>query len=380
MLDILKNIETPAYVADIARIRENMAVARRIKKEAGVSLVLATKAFSMFSVFPFMKDSLDGTTASGLYEARLGATHFGKDVHTYSPAFREEDLKACLEYSNHIYFNSVGQLLRFAPMARALRPDVMIGLRVNPGLSLVKNSTLYDPSSPTSRFGVHFDELNDEALATADILHFHNLCENMAEDSVALINHIADKFGSALAHVKHVNLGGGHYITHKDYKVDLLISALKDFQERFHIHATLEPGAALVYDTGYLVGRVMDVIERKNISQAILDTSASTHMPDVLEVPYRPHILNSGENGEKAHTYILGGNTCMTGDIIGTYSFDEPLKVGQTIIFTDMMQYSFVKNTNFNGVPLPDLGLLHEDGSYELIKRFGYSDFENRLS
>ena len=382
-LETLQSIKTPAYVADIAAIKRNMAVAARIKLEAHVKILLATKAFSMFSVFTFMKDALDGTTASGLYEARLGATHFGagegKDVHTYAPAFTEEDLHACLEYSNHIYFNSISQLNRFSKLVRQERDDAKIGLRVNPGLSLVKNSALYDPSSPCSRFGVQPAELSDDVLAQIDILHFHNLCENMAEDSAALIAHISKNFAHALHSVAEVNLGGGHYITHANYDVDRLIKSLKEFQQAFDIQVTLEPGGALVYNGGYLVSTVLDIIENdKKI--AIIDASASTHMPDVLEVPYRPLILDSAEAGVKTHTYLLGGNTCMTGDVIGEYSFNAPLSIGDKLIFTDMMQYSFVKNTTFNGVPLPDLGILHEDGRYELVKRFGYEDFEMRLS
>jgi carboxynorspermidine decarboxylase len=376
----LNTIQTPAYVADIAAIKRNMGVVERIRREAGVQILLATKAFSMFSVFPYMREYLDGTTASGAYEARLGATHFGKEVHTYSPAFTEKDLLETLQYSNHIYFNSINQLEKFSKVALEQRPDAKIGLRVNPGLSLVKNSELYDPSSPCSRFGISGEELNPSILKNIDILHFHNLCENMAEDSCALIDHISKKFGEALKQVKRVNLGGGHYINHPDYNISKLINSLSKFKQDFDIEVTLEPGGALVYNAGYLVSKVMDIFTRGSMTHAIIDGSASTHMPDVLEVPYRPHIIDSGIPQEKAHTYLLGGNTCMTGDVIGEYSFDAPLEIGQTLIFTDMMQYSFVKNTTFNGVPLPDLGILHEDGRFELVKRFGYKDFENRLS
>ncbi|MBX2833837.1 MAG: carboxynorspermidine decarboxylase, partial [Micavibrio sp.] len=308
----LLTIPAPAYVADIAAIKRNMGIAARIREEAGVKILLATKAFAMPAVFPFMKDYLDGTTASGLYEARLGATHFGKEVHTYSPAFTEKDLLNCLEYSNHIYFNSVSQLMRFAPIVRTKKPDIKIGLRVNPGLSLVKNSELYDPSSPTSRFGIQPDELTDNVLQQIDILHVHNLCENMAKDSLSLITHIAKIMPQALHKISSVNLGGGHYYSHPDYDVPSLITALKNMKETFNVNITLEPGGAHIYDAGYLIGEVMDVFENAN-KQAILSVSASTHMPDVLEVPYRPNIIDSGEAGEKAHTYILGGNTCMTG-------------------------------------------------------------------
>ena len=376
-LEIL-NITTPAYVADIAAIKRNMVTVDHIKKEAGVSIVLATKAFAMPAVFPFMKDHLDGTTASGLYEARLGAENFGKDVHTYCPAYTEENLRDCLKYSDHIYFNSINQLNKFFNFIKEEKPETKIGLRVNPRLSLVKNSDLYNPSSPCSRFGISGEYLDDKVLEKIDILHFHNLCENMAEDSVALIEHISTKFIHAIKKVSHVNLGGGHYINHENYDVSKLINALKKFKQIFDINITLEPGGALVYNAGYLVSSVLDIIQNEK-QIAIIDGSASTHMPDVLEVPYRPDIIGSGTSGEKNHTYLLGGNTCMTGDIIGEYSFDEPLKIGDKLIFTDMMQYSFVKNTTFNGVPLPDLGILHEDGSYELVKRFGYDDFAGRL-
>lgn len=376
-LQPLQDIQTPAYVADITAIRANMAVAADIRAQAGIKVLLATKAFAMPACFAFMRDSLDGTTASGLYEAKLGAEHFGKEVHTYSPAFTPDTLHACLEYSKHIYFNSIPQLKRFAPLVRA--HGASVGLRVNPGLSLVKNSALYDPSSPTSRFGVQPSSLTPEVLALIDTLHIHNLCENMAEDSVRLIRHVAETLGEAVRAVKTVNFGGGHYITHPDYDRAALINALRDFRQRFAVEVILEPGGTLVYEAGYLVGRVLDVFDSAQQRHAILDVSASTHMPDVLEVPYRPHIIGSAAAEEKAHTYLLGGNTCMTGDIIGSYSFDQPLAIGDALIFTDMMQYSFVKNNTFNGVPLPDLALLHEDGRYETLRHFDYSAFADRL-
>ncbi len=383
MLEGLPSIKTPAYVADIAAIRGNLEKAKRIKEEAGVEILLATKAFSMFSVFPIMAEYLDGTTASGLYEARLGATHFGKNVHTYSPAYTEENLRETLKYSSHIYFNSVPQLEKFAPLVRAERKDAVIGLRVNPRLSLVKNSVLYDPSAPCSRFGVQKDELTPEVLKQVDLLHFHNLCENLSEDSVKLINHISSEFGSALDQVAQVNLGGGHFYSHPDYDIDALIAALKKLKATHDVNITLEPGAAHVLNGGYLVSTVLDVIEQGKHKIAIMDASASTHMPDVLEVPYTPEIIGAKikeANTAGENVYILGGNTCMTGDVIGTYQFDAPLAVWQKLVFTDMMQYANVKNTTFNGVPLPDIAILHEDGQYEVIKSFGYEDFEGRLS
>lgn len=386
MLDLMKQlqtIKTPAYVADMSAIRSNLEKARRIKEEAGVEILLATKAFSMFSVFPMMAEYLDGTTASGLYEARLGATHFGKNVHTYSPAYTEENLRETLKYSHHIYFNSVHQLQKFASLVWAAHKDAVVGLRVNPRLSLVKNSILYDPSAPCSRFGVQKEELTPEVLEQVDLLHFHNLCENLSDDSVKLINHVSTEFGFALEHVSKVNLGGGHFYSHPKYDIDALITALKKLKADHSVKITLEPGAAHVLNGGYMVSTVLDVVDQGEYKLAIIDASASTHMPDVLEVPYTPviidaKIMEAASTGE--NVYILGGNTCMTGDVIGTYRFDAPLTVGQKLIFTDMMQYANVKNNTFNGVPLPDIAILHEDGRYEVVKSFGYEDFEERLS
>ncbi|MFP4386451.1 MAG: carboxynorspermidine decarboxylase [Alphaproteobacteria bacterium] len=376
----LNDIQTPAYVADIAAIKANMEKAAYIKAQTGCQILLATKAFAMPAIFPYMKETLDGTTASGPYEARLGAEHFGKQVHTYCPAYTQETINETLRFSDHIYFNSISQLNYFASYVKDKQPAARVGLRANAGLSLVTNSALYDPSSPGSRYGVQREELTDEVINQIDILHIHNLCENMAEDSARLINHIMDKFTHILPEIKGINLGGGHYFTHPDYKTDSLIKALKTLGQRFpNLGVTLEPGGALVYEAGYLVATVLDIFENAN-HHAIIDASASTHMPDVLEVPYTPEIIGAGKPEEKAYTYTLGGNTCMTGDVIGTYSFDSPLEVGQKLIFTDMMQYSFVKNTTFNGVPLPDLGVLHEDQTYELVRRFDYSDFIKRLS
>jgi carboxynorspermidine decarboxylase len=376
----LYDIQTPAYVLDVAALRRNLPVMANIKTRTGVKILLATKAFSQFSAFPFMQDTLDGTTASGLYEARLGADYFQGEVHTYSPAFTEDELREVLGYSHHIYFNSISQLERFAPMVREAGNEHVVGLRVNPRLSLVKNSELYDPSAPRSRFGIQPELLTDEVLAQVDLLHFHNLCENLGQDSAALIDHVMSKFGYALEKVKAVNLGGGHFVTHPDYCIEELCAALMRLRKAYpHLEVVLEPGGAHVLNAGFLVTRVLDVVEG-TINHAHLDTSASTHMPDVLEVPYRPRLIGSGEEGEKAHSYILGGRTCMAGDVIGSYSFDEKLQIGDVLIFEDMAQYAMVKNTNFNGVPLPDIGILHEDGRYELVKRFGYEDFKNRLS
>ena len=375
----LEHITTPAYVADIAALKRNIAKAQQVKQATGCKILLATKAFSMFSVFPVFASALDGTTASGYYEARLGHEHFQGEVHAYCPAFTAEAIEALLPICGHVYFNSLAQLRTYAPLVRANHGDnAVIGLRLNPQLSLVKNSELYDPSSCNSRFGVLADALTSDVLAEIDLLHVHNLCENMAEDSVTLIEHLMRVVPHALDAVRFLNLGGGHYLTHPDYHRDALIKAICTVQQRHNLQVILEPGGALAYDAGYLVATVVDILYDRTPNIAILDTSATCHMPDILEVPYRPNVI--GDTATGAHRYLFTGNTCMSGDIIGEYAFEQPLKAGDKLVFTDMMQYSMVKNTSFNGVPLPDIGILHEDGRYECIKRFGYADFAHKLS
>ncbi len=379
------SIATPAYVIDIGRLRANLAVADRIGREAGAKLLLATKSFAMPAAFPYMRDLLDGTTASGEYEARLAHETFGakdggtpKEVHCYSPAYTDAELTALNGVATHVYFNSACQLARFGERASA--QGHAVGLRINPGYSnATLGGALYDPCAPNSRFGEIPSELGAVDWSSVHTLHAHALCESKHEGSIGLIDHIATHFAAHVARVKAVNFGGGHFINKPGYDVGKLIAALRAFRARFDVEVYLEPGGGLIVDAGYLVSTVVDT-HRNGAHLGILDASASCHMPDVLEVPYRPQIHGAGQPGEKAHTYILGGKTCMTGDVIGEYSFDKPLAPGDRIVFLDMAQYSFVKNNTFNGAPLPDLALLHEDGRYEVVKRFGYQDFAGRLS
>lgn len=370
------DIATPAYVLDMAALRRNLAVAARIKREAGCRMLLATKAWAMPAAFGPMRQVLDGTTASGEYEARMGAEEFGKEVHVYAPAYGPGEVERLVKIAGHIYFNSPSQIARYLPVVKAAGRHV--GIRVNPGYSnATLGGALYDPCAPGSRFGTTRADLDQLPWGDIHTLHAHALCESMADGSAGLIEHVGRELGAYVRRVKAVNFGGGHFINKPGYDVARLIAAIKAFREKFGVEVVLEPGAGLVVDTGYLVSTVLD-IHRNGEAIAILDTSASTHMPDVLEVPYRPQIFGAGEAGAKPHTYILGGKTCMTGDVIGTYSFDQPLKPGDRLVFADMMQYSFVKNTTFNGTPLPDLGIL-EDGRYRLVKRFGYEAFRERL-
>lgn len=370
---------TPAFILDVAALKRNMATATRIKAETGVKILLATKAWAMPEAFAHMRGTLDGTTASGLYEARLGREEFGKEVHVYAPAYSDGELGELTGIADHIYFNTPSQIARYLPVVKAAGKQA--GIRVNPGFSMATlGGDLYNPCAPGSRFGTPVDQLDNLPWEDIHTFHTHALCEATDEGSVGLIEHVTRTFADYLRRVKAVNFGGGHFINKPGYDVGNLITALKTFRSAFpHLEVILEPGAGLVVDTGYLVSTVLDTMRNGPDEIAILDTSASTHMPDVLEVPYRPEIIGAGKPGEKAHTYILGGKTCMTGDVIGTYSFDEPLQPGVRLIFTDMMQYSFVKTTTFNGTPLPDLGVLDEDGSYRVIKRFGYEAFRERL-
>ena len=307
----------------------------------------------------------------------MGREDFGREVHVYAPAYTEPELHGLVGLADHIYFNSPGQLRRYLPLVKAAGRKV--GVRINPGFSnATLGGALYDPCAPGSRFGTVASQLRDIPWADVDILHAHALCESLADGSVGLIRHVATTFAPYIRQVNAVNFGGGHFIGKPGYDIAALISAIKAFRAEFGVEVILEPGAGLVVDTGYLVATVLDLHWNEG-DIAILDASASTHMPDVLEVPYRPEIVGAGKPGEFAHTYSLGGKTCMTGDVIGAYSFAKPLAIGDRLIFTDMMQYSFVKNTTFNGTPLPDLAILDEDGGYRVVKRFGYADFRGRL-
>ena len=370
-------IATPAYVLDVAGLKANIALAARIRREAGCKVLLATKAWAMPAAFSFIRDSLDGTTASGEYEARMGFEEFGKEVHVYAPAYGPGEVERILSYADHIYFNSPGQIARYLPLVK--KAGKKAGIRLNPGYSnATLGGALYDPCAPGSRFGTTHAELDKLPWRDIHILHTHALCESLHDGSVGLIEHVGKTLGPYIRRVKAVNFGGGHFVNKPGYDVSKLIAAVKAFRAEFGVEVILEPGAGLVVDTGWLVATVLDLhVNEKPI--AILDTSASTHMPDVLEVPYTPTIIGAGTAGAKAHTYILGGKTCMTGDVIGEYSFDKPLKPGDRLVFTDMMQYSFVKNTTFNGTPLPDIAMLHEDGRYEVVRSYGYEECRRRL-
>ncbi|MCR9080769.1 MAG: carboxynorspermidine decarboxylase [Hyphomonadaceae bacterium] len=373
----LDTLPTPCFVLDMARLRQNLETARRVRDAARCKILLATKAFALPAVFPMMRDYLDGTTASGEQEARLGADTFGKEVHVYSPAYAPGEVARLSEIAQHIYFNSAVQLAQYGSVARAA--GARIGLRVNPGYSnATLGGDLYDPCAPKSRFGEVAGKLDQIDWSGVDIFHVHALCESRAKGSVGLIEHVADQFAPYLEQVSAVNFGGGHFLNKPDYDVGALIAAIQAFRARFPVEVILEPGGGLVVDTGELHASVID-LHWNDGAIALLDASASTHMPDVLEVPYRPDIVGADEHGVLAHSYRLAGRTCMTGDIIGDYSFDAPLAPGDRVIFEDQMHYSFVKTNTFNGNPLANLAVRHEDGSIELLSDFDYDAFRSRL-
>ncbi|MFN3623392.1 MAG: carboxynorspermidine decarboxylase [Hyphomicrobium sp.] len=376
-LNLPADIKTPAYVLDVAALKRNLATVERIRREAGCKILLATKAWAMPAAFPLMQDPLDGTTASGEHEARLGREEFGKEVHVYAPAYSPGEVERVTAYADHIYFNSPEQIARYGGVAKAA--GAKLGVRINPGYSnATLGGALYDPCAPCSRFGTTKSQIDELPWGEIDVFHAHALCESLADGSVGLIEHVAREFAPYIRKVKAVNFGGGHFINKPGYDVDKLIAAIKAFRAEFGVEVILEPGGGIVVDTGYLVSSVIGL--HWNVQNiAVLDTSASCHMPDVLEVPYTPVIIGAAKPGVHPHMYVLGGKTCMTGDVIGEYSFPEPLQVGSRVVFTDMMQYSFVKNTTFNGTPRPDLAILDEDGSYRVVASFGYEDFRHTL-
>lgn len=375
-------VPSPCFVVDEAALEENLRILDRVQRESGARVLLALKAFAMFALAPLISRYLAGICASGLFEARLGRERFGGEVHTYSPAFSEAELRQILEISDFVVFNSLSQWERFRPLVRnaqAGRPDLSLGLRINPEHSEGWNQ-LYDPCVPFSRLGVTAGRLDGESLEGISGLHFHSLCEQDLPPLVRTLAAVEERFGYWLDGMRWLNLGGGHQITRPGYDVDGLISLIRNLTERYGLQVYLEPGEAIALDAGVLVTEVLD-LTTNGMDLAILDTSAACHMPDVLEEPYRPDLLGAGSAGERSLTYRLAGKTCLSGDVIGDYSFDRPLAVGDRLLFEDMAIYTMVKTTTFNGIPLPSIGLWNsETDELRIIREPRYSDFRDRLS
>ena len=376
--DWLAEVTTPAYVVEEKRLVHNLEILRGLQERTGCYVLLAQKAFSMYSCYPLIGRYLKGAAASGLFEARLAYEEFPGENHVFNPAFQEKEFVELLKYCDHFVFNSMSQWKRFG--ARALAAGKECGLRINPEHS-TQDHAIYDPCSPLSRLGARLSELDEDSLEGLSGFHFHTLCEQGAEPLAETLEAVEEKFGRFLPRLKWINFGGGHHITREGYNMPLLERCIRRMQDRYGLKVYLEPGEAIALDAGFLAATVLEVIEgpERELPVAVLDVSAACHMPDVLEMPYRPPLSDSGEAGERKYSYMLAGATCLAGDNIGVFSFDEPLKPGQKLLFGDMAIYTMVKNNTFNGMPLPDIVYVDAGGSCKTIRTFGYDDFKQRL-
>jgi len=370
-------LKTPCYLVERQLVEANCRLLASVQERTGAKILLATKAFSMFSLFPMIRQYLHGTCASGLNEARLGREEFGREVHTFSPAYRAEEFAEIVALSDHIVFNSWSQWLKYGP--QALAAGKQCGLRLNPEYSEVEVA-LYDPCAPGSRMGIRAVDLVGKDLRGVSGLHFHVMCEQGADTLERVLAQVEAKFGHLLPQMEWLNFGGGHHISKPGYDVALLCNLIEKFRDQYDLKIFLEPGEAIALNTGFLIASVLDIVEN-GIQIAILDTSAEAHMPDVLAMPYRPQVIGAGVPGEFAHSYRLAGNTCLAGDVVGDYSFPQQLKPGDRLVFTDMAHYTMVKNTTFNGINLPSIAIYDSDqNTVEVVREFGYQDFKGRLS
>ncbi len=380
MIDITQ-IPSPCYVMEEALLRKNLALIKSVKDRAGVEIILAFKAFALWKSFPIIREYIEHSTASSVAEAQLAFEEMGNPAHTYAPSYTDEDFPVFMKYSSHITFNSLSQFHRFYPQIQASGKNIQCGVRINPEFSVVETD-LYNPSAPGSRLGVTAKNIGKRLPYGISGLHLHNLCENNSFDLEKTLEAVEQKFGHLLSQVEWLNLGGGHLMTHKDYDTEHLIQLLLRFKSRYpHLHIIMEPGSAFAWQTGVLVSTVADIVENDGVKTAMLNVSFACHMPDCLEMPYKPHIRGAyHEPVEGKPTYRMGGNSCLSGDFMGDWSFDEPLKVGDRIVFEDMIHYTIVKTTMFNGVSHPSIGLWTADNKFKLYKEFGYNDYKNRMS
>jgi carboxynorspermidine decarboxylase len=370
---------SPAYVVDLGRLRHNLAILDEVQKRSGAKILMALKAFSMWSVFPIISKTLHGVCASSPWEARLGMEEFGGEVHSFSAAFKESDIVELLTTSNHLVFNSFNQLERFRPLWERYAGKVSIGLRVNPEHS-EGHTAIYDPAAPKSRLGIVRSEFEGRSLEGVEGLHFHTLCEQLFEPLQRTARAFEDKFGEFLPRMKWLNLGGGHHITREGYDIDALVELVRYFREKYDVEVYLEPGEAIAIGTGILVSEVLDVVHNQ-VDIAVLDVSATCHMPDILEMPYRPEIQEGYDPGVKPHDYRLGGPSCLAGDVIGDWSFEKPLAAGDRLSFLDMSHYTMVKTSFFNGIQHPHICTYEpQTGELKVVRSFGYQDFKSRLS
>lgn len=380
MTDRFGAVPSPCFVLEETRLRNNLELISRVMKEAEVEIIPAFKGFSMWSAFPIVREYVKGASASSLNEARLCFEEMKSKAHTYAPAFIPAEFNEILGYSSHIVFNSMAQFNQYIGQVKAYPEKISVGLRVNPEFSEVE-PLIYNACAPGSRLGIVADQLPDTLPAEVEGLHFHTLCESGADDLENTLAAFEKNFGRYIPQIKWINMGGGHLMTRKGYDVEKLIRILKAFKAKYDKHIILEPGSAFAWDTGVLVSTVLDVVENKGIKTAMLDVSFAAHMPDCLEMPYKPRIEGSHfdpVNGKP--TYRMGGNSCLSGDFVGFWSFDNELKTGDRIIFEDMIHYTMVKTNFFNGVGHPSIGILHSDGGFELVRTFGYEPYKQKLS
>ena len=375
-MNYYNTVPSPCYVLEEAELLKNMAVIDRVRREAGVEIIVALKANAMWSIFPILREHSDGATASSLNEARLVYEEFGQRAHTYAPVYSESEWEELMQYSDYVTFNSLGQWQRYGQ--RALLRGISCGLRINHEYSTVETD-LYNPASRTSRLGILSEKLT-ELPEGIEGLHFHSLCESQAEDLVATLEAVEEKFGHLLDKIKWFNMGGGHLMTRKGYNVELLIDTLRAFKERHpNLRVILEPGSAFTWRTGTLVATVEDIVEGGGEKTATLNVSFACHMPDCLEMPYKPAIVGAHDPEEGEERWRIGGNSCLAGDWIGHWAFDKAPQVGDRIVFEDMIHYTMVKTTMFNGVSHPSIAIAHTDGRVEVVRRFGYEDYKFRM-
>lgn len=379
MKDIdINKLPSPCYLVDERLLKKNLEILDYVQEKTGAKIILATKAFSMYSTFPLIGKYLQGVTSSSLHEARLGYEEMGKEVHIFSPAYREDEFDEIMKYSDHIVFNSFSQWEKYRDRVKNLSDKkIECGIRINPEYSEIETD-IYNPCFENSRMGVTLANFEEENLEGIDGLHFHTMCEQDSDVLERTIKVVDEKFGKYIKKMKWINFGGGHHITREGYDIETLIKSINFIKDKYEVDVYLEPGEAIALNTGFLVSTVLDTM-KNGMDIAILDTSAECHMPDVLAMPYRPNIIGAGKPNEYKHTYRFGGPTCLAGDIIGDYSFNEPLKPGDKLVFCDMAIYSMVKNNTFNGVNLPAIVKYSEEKGIEIIKEFGYEDFKARL-
>jgi carboxynorspermidine decarboxylase len=373
-----ENLDTPVYICEEKLLEKNLKLLNHVQKQSGAKIILALKGFAMYSTFSLVNKYLKGCTASGLHEAKLAHEYFKGEVHTYSPAFKDSEIEEIAKISDYIVFNSISQLNKYKSIVRDFNPTISISLRINPEVSSSPKE-IYNPCALYSRLGITIANFDESVLQYIDGLNFHALCEQNVDALEEVLFKFETNFSKYFKNLKYINFGGGHHITKQGYDVDKLIEIIKIFRDKYGVEVYLEPGEAVAWESGVLVSSVLDIVNNET-KIAILDTSAEAHMPDTLSMPYRANVRDSALANKKKYTYRLAGNTCLAGDIMGDYSFDEPLKVGQKIIFEDQIHYTFVKNTTFNGIKLPSLAILRKNEVLDIIKEFNYEDYKGRLS